>query len=148
MKAVIQKSDSANVKVENKTVGEISRGLVILLGVTENDTKDDVNYLAEKISNMRLFEDEEKGFEKSLLEDSKEALVISQFTLYASTKKGRRPDFNQAAKGDVAEPLYEYFCDQLTQKGIKVEKGVFGAMMKVELTNSGPITIIVDSKEV
>lgn len=147
MKAVIQRSDEADVTVDKEITGKISKGLVILLGVTNSDTKKDAEYLAEKIANLRVFKNEEKEFDKSILENSKEALVISQFTLYASTKKGRRPDFNEAAKGEVAEPLYEYFCTQLESKGIKVEKGAFGAMMKVRLTNSGPVTIILDSKE-
>lgn len=146
MRAVIQKSGKAKVEIENNINGEINDGLVILLGITNDDTEQDLDFMIEKISNLRLFEDGEKHFEKSLLETNKEALVISQFTLYASCKKGRRPDFAEAAKPEIAKPLYEKFIEKLQKKGIKVSTGEFGAMMYVSLTNEGPITIILDSK--
>lgn len=147
MRVVIQKAGASKVEIEGLTEGKIDQGLVILLGITEGDGEKDIDYLVEKISNMRLFADGEKHFEKSLLETGQQALVISQFTLYASCKKGRRPDFNMAAKPDTARPLYEKFIDKLREKGIKVETGSFGAMMYVSLVNEGPITIILDSNE-
>ncbi len=146
MRAVIQRSKEASVEVENNVVGKINSGLVILLGITEGDTEEDIKYLIEKIVNMRLFGTEEKSFQTSLIETNQEILLISQFTLYASCKKGRRPDFAASAKSDVAKPIYEKFKNGLIEKGIKVETGVFGAYMKVALTNDGPITIILDSK--
>ena len=146
MRVVIQKSGPANVKIAGEMKGEISSGLVILLGITEDDNEKDIEYLTDKISNLRIFASEEKHFEKSILEDSKEALVISQFTLYASCKKGRRPDFNQAAKPDIAKPLYDKFVKTLKEKGLTVQTGEFGALMEISLINQGPTTIIIDSK--
>lgn len=148
MKTVIQKSGPAKVEVSGEVIGQINNGLVILLGVKPGDDSKDIDYLVEKIANLRLFQKGEKYFEESLQENGKEALVISQFTLYASCKKGRRPDFGNAAKGDIAEPLYEEFITKLRKKGIKVETGVFGAEMQVSLTNEGPITIILESPAV
>jgi len=147
MRAIIQKSGKASVEVEGEITGKINNGLVILLGVTHADTEEDINYLVEKITNLRLFDEEGKYFEKSILDTTKELLVISQFTLYASTRKGRRPDFNEAAKGEIAEPIYEKFCEKLREKGLKVETGKFGAMMNVNLVNQGPVTIILDSQD-
>ena len=147
MKAVIQKSGAAKVKIDEEIAGEIKSGLVILLGITHSDKEEDVEYLVEKIANLRLFSDEDKHFEASILDRQKEALIISQFTLYASCNKGRRPDFNEAAKPDVAKPLYEKFIEKLEEKGIKVATGEFGAMMHVSLTNEGPTTIIIESKK-
>jgi len=147
MRAVIQRSAHASVTVDSKIVGKISDGLVILLGITQNDTAEDAQYIADKIVNLRIFPDQEKEFDKSLLEVKKEALIISQFTLYASTKKGRRPDFNQAAKPEISEPLYEKFCEYIKNYGIKVSTGIFGAMMDVELINHGPVTITIESHE-
>lgn len=146
MKVVIQKSGPANITIDEKTHSSIDSGLVILLGITNTDTEKDIDYLVEKIANLRLFEEGEKHFEKSLLETGKKALIISQFTLYASCKKGRRPDFNEAAKPEIAEHLYEKFIKKMKEKGIAVETGVFGAMMNISLVNLGPITIILDSK--
>lgn len=147
MKAVIQKSGYAKVEVDGKITGEIQKGLVVLLGITNDDTEKDTDFMVDKITNLRLFEEGEKYFEKSVLDTTKEVLVISQFTLYASCKKGRRPDFINAAKGEFAEPMYNKLIEKLRVTGIKVETGVFGAMMNVSLTNEGPITIILDSKE-
>lgn len=147
MRAVIQKSCKAKVEINGKIVGEISKGLTILLGITHNDNEQDIAYLTEKIANLRLFENAEKYFETSILETTKQALVISQFTLYADCKKGRRPDFNNAAKPQIAEPLYQKFVEGLKAKGLTVATGVFGATMDVTLTNTGPVTIILDSKE-
>ena len=147
MRAIIQKSGAASVEVDGSKTGEIKSGLVVLLGITNSDTDEDIDYLTEKISNLRLFDSEGKYFEKSVLDTTKELLVISQFTLYASTRKGRRPDFNEAAKAEIAEPIYEKFCEKLKEKGLKVETGKFGAMMYVNLVNEGPVTIILDSQD-
>lgn len=147
MKVVIQKSGYAKVEINGKIVGEIDRGLVVLLGINNSDSEEDINYLVEKIANLRLFEEDNKHFEKSIVETSKNILLISQFTLYASVKKGRRPDFAEAAKGDIAKPLYEKFIEMLKAQGLNVQTGEFGEMMKVSLTNEGPITIIIDSKQ-
>lgn len=146
MKVVIQKSGQASVTIDGKIYSEIKSGLVILLGITVDDTKSDIEYLVEKISNLRLFEDQEKHFEKSIIDAKQEALVISQFTLYAGVKSGRRPDFGLAAKPEIAKPLYEEFIKCLKAKGIVVASGEFGAMMDIKLINQGPITIIIDSK--
>ena len=145
MKVVIQKSGQAKVKINGKTHSEIEEGLVILLGIKTGDTEKDIDYLVEKIINLRLFEEGEKHFEKSLLEKNKQALVISQFTLYGDCKKGRRPDFALSAKSEEAKPLYEKFIEKLSEKGIEVKSGIFGAMMDVHLINKGPITIILES---
>ncbi|MDA1060572.1 MAG: D-aminoacyl-tRNA deacylase [bacterium] len=146
MRAVIQKSGKANVEINNQIHSEIESGLVILVGINNDDTSADIDYLVEKISNLRLFEEGEKHFEKSILDTKKEALIISQFTLYASCEKGRRPDFNQAAKPEIAKPMYQEFINKMKEKGIKVKTGIFGAMMNVTLRNEGPITIIINSK--
>ena len=148
MKVVIQKSGPANVIIEGKTKREINEGLVILLGITHGDTEKEIDYLVEKISNLRLFADKENHFNKSILETSKEILLVSQFTLYASCKKGRRPDFAAAAKAEIAKPLYEKFVKKLREKELKVETGEFAAMMEVNISNQGPITIIIDTKDV
>ncbi len=144
MKAVIQKSGPAKVEIKEEIHGEISGGLVILLGITQTDTSKNVDALVDKILNLRIFEEGEKYFEKSVLELKKEILVISQFTLYADCRKGRRPDFNNAAKGDIAKPLYEEFIEKLRASGLRVATGEFGAMMKVSLSNEGPVTIILE----
>ena len=147
MKAVIQRSLKAQVEVQGKIVGEIKNGLVILLGISTDDTEGDIAPLINKIVNLRLFEQGDKFFEKSIKESEKEILLISQFTLYASCKNGRRPDFIKAAKAEQAEPLYKMFIKKLKEEEIKVETGVFGEMMNISLTNNGPVTIILDSKE-
>lgn len=146
MRAVIQKSGKASVEIDSEIYSEISGGYVVLLGITPKDTEKDINYIVEKICNLRLLEEGEKYFEKSLLETKKEVLVISQFTLYAETNKGRRPDFANAAKREFAEPIYEKVIEKLKAEGISVKTGIFGAMMKVSLSNEGPITIILDSQ--
>ena len=131
--------------MDGKTVGQIGAGLVILLGVTHDDSEKDVDTLVNKITNLRVFESDKGHFETSLLEENKEVLVVSQFTLYGSTKKGRRPDFAEAAKSDHAEKLYNYFVDKMRETGLKTETGVFGAMMDVSLVNSGPVTFMLES---
>lgn len=145
MKVIIQKSGPAKVEIDQEIHNQIESGLVILLGITHDDTEKDIDYLVEKIANLRLFPEAEKFFEKSILEIQQEILLISQFTLYASCKKGRRPDFIEAAKPDIAKPLYEKFAEKLAEKGLKVKTGVFGAEMNISLINQGPITIILDS---
>lgn len=145
MKVVIQRSGKASVEVEGEITGQIEKGLVILLGITNSDTEKDVDFIADKIANLRLFEDGEKYFDKSVTDTTKEILLISQFTLYGDCRKGRRPDFVNAAKAEVAEPLYNKMIDKLKSLGLNVQTGVFRAMMKVSLTNEGPITIILDS---
>lgn len=148
MKAVVQRVLHADVKTENKTVGEISEGLLIFLGVEEGDSEKDADKLSSKISQLRIFTDENDKMNLSLIDIYGEALAVSQFTLCADCRKGRRPNFMSAARPDKAEPLYEYFCGCLIKNGVKkVEKGVFGADMKVSLLNDGPVTIIIDSND-
>lgn len=147
MKAVIQRAKNASVTVDEETIGEISEGFVVLLGVTHDDTIDDVSYLAGKIIHLRVFEDESGKMNKSLLDVDGSVLSISQFTLYADTRKGRRPSFVKAAKPDDANQLYETFNDLLREQGVSVETGQFGEMMDVQLTNVGPVTIILDSND-
>jgi D-tyrosyl-tRNA(Tyr) deacylase len=143
---VLQKSGPAREELENKIPGELKSGIVLLIGITHDDTEKDIEYLVEKIINLRIFESEGKYFEKSILEVGEEILAISQFTLYASCRKGRRPDFIEAAKPEIAKPLYDKFIEKLKEKGLNVQTGVFGADMQVHLVNQGPITLIIDSK--
>lgn len=145
MKALIQRTKQAHVTVNDEVVGKINRGLLVFLGVTNDDQQKDIDYLVNKIANLRVLADSNKEFEKSINEESKEVLVISQFTLYAECKKGRRPDFNQSAKADIAEPLYLEFIEKLKEQGLKVETGIFGAEMQVHLINDGPVTIMLES---
>lgn len=146
MKVVIQRVSQAKVKIDQKTVGEIDRGFVILLGIHQEDTKLDADYLVRKISKLRVFEDDEGKMNRSILEADGSVLSISQFTLYGETKKGNRPSFIEAARPEVATPLYEYFNEQLKAENISIETGEFGADMQVELTNDGPVTIIIDTR--
>ena len=146
MRAVIQRVSQAKVVVDENTVGQINRGFMILLGVHEQDTQTDVDYLVGKISKLRVFEDDQQKMNRSIIDVGGEILSISQFTLFADTKKGNRPSFVQAAKPDVAIPLYESFNEGLRQVGIPVETGIFGADMKCHLVNDGPVTIIIDSQ--
>lgn len=147
MKAVIQRAKDAAVRIDGKIKGEIDNGIVVLLGVTHEDKLEDIDYIANKIVHLRIFEDENDKMNLSLLDIEGSILSISQFTLYADTKKGRRPSFTQAAKPEQANELYEKFNDVLRSKGVHVETGEFGAMMDVSLTNAGPVTIIIDSKD-
>lgn len=146
MRAVIQRVSQAKVVVDDNTVGQIGKGFMILLGVHEQDTQTDVDYLVGKISKLRVFEDDQQKMNRSIIDVGGEILSISQFTLFADTKKGNRPSFVQAAKPDVAIPLYESFNEGLRQVGIPVETGIFGADMKCHLVNDGPVTIIIDSQ--
>lgn len=146
MRAIIQKVTEARVVVDEEVVGEIDHGLVVLLGVTHEDAEEDVEYLINKIINLRIFEDEQAKMNLSLLDVNGSLLSVSQFTLYGDTRKGRRPNFMQAAKPDQAKRLYQHF-NQLAKDYIPVETGVFGAMMDVQLVNNGPVTLIIDSAE-
>ena len=146
MKAVIQRVSEASVKVDDNVLGSIDKGYMILLGVDENDTVEDAEILAKKTANLRVFEDAEGKMNLSILDIEGEALVISQFTLLADTKKGNRPSFVHAAKPDLAIPLYERFMAELAENGVKkIEHGEFGADMKVSLINDGPVTITLDT---
>lgn len=157
MRAVIQRVKEAKVSVGEKIVGEIGRGIVILLGIGRNDQEEDAKYLADKVSSLRIFEDEMSrmnpdplkrgGVNLSLLDIEGEALVISQFTLYGDTKKGRRPSFTQAAEPEKAEELYEKFINFLRECNLKVATGVFGARMLLEIHNDGPVTFIIDTEK-
>ncbi|MGD2205910.1 MAG: D-aminoacyl-tRNA deacylase [Anaerolineae bacterium] len=148
MRAVIQRVREGQVSVDGRAIGQIGPGLVILLGIGEGDDREEVNYLADKIANLRIFADAEGKTNLSALDVGGEALVISQFTLYADCRKGRRPSFLHAAPPDVAESLVDDFTDRLRQAGIRrVESGEFGAMMLVEIHNDGPFTVILDTHE-
>ncbi len=145
MKVVIQRSKKSSVSVSGKLINKIDKGLCILVGITPEDTDEDINYLVKKIVNLRIFDDEEGVMNKSILDSGGEILLISQFTLMADTSKGNRPSYIGAAKGDVAEPLYEKMLNTLNNH-VKTYGGVFGAEMLVNIENDGPITIIIDSK--
>ena len=147
MKAVIQRVSKASVTIEGRKVASMTNGLLILLGIIDEDSNEDVTWLSNKIVNLRIFNDENGVMNQSLLNVNGDAIVVSQFTLHANTKKGHRPSYIKAAKPDVAIPVYEAFVKQLeTDLGKKVQTGEFGADMKVELLNDGPVTIIIDSK--
>ena len=146
MRAVIQRVKWGKVTVGGKVTGEIKNGLVILLGVSKDDTEEHARYIAEKCVNLRIFNDSEGKMNLSLRETEGKILSISQFTLYGDTRKGRRPSFIEAAGPEKGNDLYEKFNYYLEEYGVKVEKGIFGAMMDVELLNDGPVTIIVNSK--
>ncbi len=146
MKAVVQRVSNASVAVDGEIKGKISEGFLVLLGVGEDDTTEDADILARKTANLRIFRDNEDKMNLSLLDIGGEALVISNFTLCADTKKGNRPSFINAMAPNEANRLYEYFCERLAAEGVKkVEKGVFGGDMKVELLNNGPVTLILDT---
>lgn len=147
MRAVIQRVSQASVAIDGEIVGEIQQGFMILLGIHETDTSADVEYLVRKIQKLRIFEDEQRKMNVDIQAVSGSILSISQFTLYAETKKGNRPSFIQAAQPEQAIPLYEQFNQQLEATGIPVATGEFGAQMQVSLVNDGPVTIIIDSKE-
>lgn len=146
MRVVVQRSKEARVTVNGETTGSIEKGLVVLVGVTHDDDEADASYLAEKIANLRIFEDENGKMNESLLDTGGEILSVSQFTLYGDARKGRRPNFTDAAKPEHARKIYEKFNEFLREKGVKVETGIFGAMMEVHLINDGPVTLILESK--
>jgi D-tyrosyl-tRNA(Tyr) deacylase len=146
MRAVVQRVSSARVRVDNVVIGEIGTGLLVLLGVTHDDSAEQGDWLAEKLVGLRIFEDEAGKMNRSLDEIGGAMLIVSQFTLYGDCRKGRRPSFIDAARPEVAIPLYEAFIQYVRALGVPVATGQFGAMMQVELTNDGPVTLIVDSK--
>ena len=146
MRVVLQRVSHASVTVEEKVIGQIQRGFLLLVGVTHDDAIEDMEYLVRKIVQMRIFEDEEGKLNRSIQDIGGEILSVSQFTLYADTKKGNRPSFSKAAPGDVAIEMFEQFNGLLRETGVPVETGQFGADMKVELLNDGPVTILLDSK--
>lgn len=147
MKAVIQRVSQASVTIENKIVAQINHGLLILIGIEDSDNQEDINWLTTKIANLRIFADENEVMNLSVKVINGEIIVVSQFTLHASTKKGNRPSYIKAAKPEIAIPLYENFVFQMeVEIGKKVQTGQFGADMKVALLNDGPVTILIDSK--
>lgn len=147
MRAVIQRAKHASVRVDNKTVGAITHGLVVFIGVEEEDTTEDITYLVRKISNLRIFEDDEEKMNLSVKDSDGDVLSISQFTLHADTKKGNRPSFIAAAKPDFANKLYNEFNTLLSEEGIRVETGTFGKHMEIDFINDGPVTILIDTKD-
>lgn len=147
MKVVIQRVSTARVTIQGNIKSEIADGLLILLGVSTEDEKADADWLVNKVANLRIFNDAEGVMNESIIDKGHSALVISQFTLYASTKKGNRPSYIKAARPDKAIPLYEYFVAKLSLLGVKVLTGEFGADMKVALVNDGPVTIIIDTHQ-
>jgi D-tyrosyl-tRNA(Tyr) deacylase len=147
MKVVVQRVSEASVTIHNNVVADIKNGLLVLLGIVDEDAQDDINWLCNKIANLRIFGDENDVMNNSILDVKGDAIVVSQFTLHASTKKGNRPSYIKAAKPEVAIPLYEAFVKQLeVNLGKQVQTGEFGADMKVQLVNDGPVTIIIDTK--
>lgn len=146
MRLVIQRVKKSNVKVENKIVGEINNGFVVLLGIKSTDTKKDADYLVRKLINLRVFSDENEKMNLALKDINGELLIVSQFTLYGDCKRsGNRPSFSDSAKPDIAIPLYEYFISECKKQISKVQTGIFGANMEVNIVNDGPVTIILDS---
>ena len=147
MRAVVQKVSASKVTVDEEVVGQINQGLMVLLGVTHDDTSKDVDYMVDKITNLRIFEDEEGKMNLSLKDVGGEVLAVSQFTLYGDARRGRRPSFSDAARPEVANPLYEEFVQKVKNQGINVGTGKFGAHMMVDLTNDGPVTILLESRK-
>lgn len=147
MKIVLQRVSEASVKVDGKIVGEISQGLLLLIGVHQDDDESDADWLVQKILNLRIFSDEAGKMNLSVKDISAEILCVSQVTLLADYKKGNRPSFISAARPEKAVPLFEYFKSELSKSGLKIQSGIFGADMKVSLTNDGPVTIVMESKE-
>lgn len=147
MRALIQRVAQAAVTVDDELLGTIGHGLVVFLGVAQGDSESDAQYLTDKITNLRIFPDHDSHFNYSALDTGAELLIISQFTLYADTRKGRRPDFNQAAPAAKAKLLYKYSLELFRQTGLKVERGQFQAHMQVQLQNDGPVTLMLDSTD-
>ena len=146
MKTLVQRVSRASVSVNDRIVGKTGPGLVVFLGVAQGDSKEDANYLANKMVNLRIFADESSKFSLSALDTRGDILIVSQFTLLADTRKGRRPDFTTAAPPDLAKELYEFFVEQVRATGLKVETGLFQEHMLVEIHNDGPVTILLESK--
>ncbi len=147
MKAVLQKVSRSSVTIDKKVVSKIENGILILLGITDDDTQDDIHWLTKKIANLRIFDDENGVMNRSIIDVNGDVIIVSQFTLLANTKKGNRPSYIKAARPDIAIPIYEKFIQEFEiLLGKEVGKGVFGADMKIELINDGPVTIIIDTK--
>ena len=146
MKALLQRVSSANVAVEQNVVGEIDNGLLVFIGISSRDSQDDIDYIVDKTINLRIFPDEEGRFDRSLADINGSLLLVSQFTLYGDTKKGRRPSFTEAMPSDSARTLFDDTVNSFSKTGLRVEKGIFQAEMEVSLVNSGPVTIILDSE--
>ena len=144
MKLVIQRVKNAKVEVNEKIVGTIDNGFLVLLGVTHSDTKETADYLVKKLCNLRVFKDENDKMNLSLKDVNGKLLIVSQFTLYADCSGGNRPSFTESAKSEYANELYEYFCEKCKENGIEVQRGIFGANMQVSLLNDGPVTIIIE----
>ncbi len=147
MRIVVQRVKSAGVEVEGEIVGKIGKGLLLFLGVGGEDDQDDLDYMVNKVLGLRIFEDEEEKMNLSVEDIQGDILLVSQFTLYGDVRKGRRPSFTDSAPPETGEEYYEKFLESLDKSGLKIEKGIFGADMKVELVNDGPVTILLDSKK-
>ena len=148
MKAVVQRTARAGVSIDGETVGRIDRGLLVLLGIEPDDGEADIEYMVKKCSGLRIFEDEAGKLNRSAVELGYSALVVSNFTLYSDTAKGKRPSFSHAAKGDLAEPCYEAFLREISKQGLReVQHGEFGADMQISLVNDGPVTIVIDTDD-
>ena len=147
MRAVVQRVSSSKVTVDGEVTGEINKGLLVLLGVTHEDTSKDVDYIIDKVLNLRIFEDENEKMNLSLKDVGGELLVVSQFTLYGDVRKGRRPNFMNALGGNEAKVFYDKFIESMKETGLKIETGIFGADMKVDIKNDGPVTILLDSSK-
>ncbi|MEK5185713.1 D-aminoacyl-tRNA deacylase [Solibacillus sp. FSL W7-1324] len=146
MRVILQRSKQASVTVDGQVTGAIQKGYVLLVGITHSDTEEDIKYVAKKITDLRIWEDEDGKMNRSIIDAGGDILSISQFTLYADTRKGKRPSFVEAARPEQAKPIWEAFNEQLKANGLHVETGVFGAMMDVALINDGPVTITIESK--
>ena len=146
MKALLQRVSSANVTVEQKIVGEIAEGLLVFIGISSKDCQNDIDYIVDKTVNLRIFPDEKGRFDRSLADTNGSLLLVSQFTLYGDTKKGRRPSFTEAMPSDSARTLFDDTVNSFSKTGLRVEKGIFQAEMEVSLVNSGPVTIMLDSE--
>lgn len=147
VRAVVQRVSKSSVRVDNRVVGKINKGLLVLLGVEEEDDDKDLKYIVDKVTGLRIFEDENEKMNLSVVDIEKEILIVSQFTLYGDVRKGKRPNFMKAATPRKAEKLYEGFIDECENRGINIETGVFGEHMEVDLVNDGPVTILLDSNK-
>lgn len=147
MRAVVQRVTSSNVKVDGSIVGEIGKGILVLIGISKEDTMEDIIYTKDKIINLRIFDDSQGKMNLSLMDINGELLIVSQFTLYGDCRKGRRPNYMEALSGEEAKKLYEAFVEQCKKEGLNVKTGVFGADMEVNIVNDGPVTLLLDSKK-
>jgi len=147
MRAVVQRVSRASVKVDGQIVGQIDVGLLVLLGVGQDDAESDADYLVDKITGLRIFEDADGKMNRSVIDEGGAMLAVSQFTLFGDVRRGKRPSFDAAARSEQAKKLYEYFVEKVRAAGVRCETGTFQAMMKVELANEGPVTILLDSKK-